>query len=371
MPREPREDEPRGSRHRQGQRRSRSPPSHGRRSPPRADEAGDGQRRHRHHGGHSSSSSRRRHRSPHRSERRDRSRRDATAAVAPVTLPFSARQLTKADMSAFMPLFAEFLSVQKQIEVGELDEREVRGRWKSFMGKWNRGELAEGWYDPDMFARISERYAEEGGLPYQGPPKGDLGRRSPHSSDEMERRGDVDAGHHSGSEGDDYGPTLPRGNRAGARIGPVIPSMQDLAMREEMREEDREESRNALREARKADRSLQKERLEELLPRADPGSRERKLEKRQMVNEKMREFRDKSPGMEGGDEKDLMGGGDSLAEYKKMKQQEQRKKSEREIRREEFERAKQEEVEERRRAWREREDGTMSMLKELAKQRFG
>ncbi|CAG9943756.1 unnamed protein product [Clonostachys rosea f. rosea IK726] len=365
MPRETREEESRGSRHSQAQRRSRSPPSHGRRSPPRADEAaGDRQRRHRHHGGHSSASSRRRHRSPHRSERRDRSQR----AVAPVTLPFSARQLTKADMAAFMPLFADFLSVQKQIEVGELDEREVRGRWKSFMGKWNRGELAEGWYDPDMFARISERYREEGGLPYQEPP----GRRSPRSSsDEMERRGDVDAGHHSGSEDDDYGPTLPRGNRHGARIGPVIPSMQDLAMREEMREEDREESRNALREARKADRNLQKERLEELLPRADPGSRERKLEKRQMVNDKMREFRDKSPGMEGGDEKDLMGGGDSLAEYKKMKQQEQRKKSEREIRREEFERAKQEEVEERRRAWREREDGTMSMLKELAKQRFG
>ncbi|CAH0052861.1 unnamed protein product [Clonostachys solani] len=364
MPRQSREDEPRGSRHSHGQRRSRSPPSHGRRSPPRADEAGDdGQRRHRHHGGHSSSS--RRHRSPRRGERRDRSQR-AAAAVGPVTLPFSARQLTKADMAAFMPLFADFLSLQKQIEVGDLDEREVRGRWKSFMGKWNRGELAEGWYDPDMFARISERYREEGGL-YQ---EQDVpGGRSPLSSDEMERTGD--AGHHSGSEGDDYGPTLPRGNRYGARIGPVIPSMQDLAMREEMREEDREDSRNALREARKADRSLQKERLEEILPRADPGSRERKLEKRQLVNDKMREFRDKSPGMEGGDEKDLMGGGDSLAEYKKMKQQEQRKKSEREIRREEFERAKQEEVEERRRAWREREDGTMSMLKELAKQRFG
>ncbi|VUC20026.1 unnamed protein product [Clonostachys rosea] len=363
MPRQSREDESRearGSRHSHGQRRSRSP-SHGRRSPHRADEAGDGQRRHRHHhGGHSSS---RRHRSPHRSERRDRSHR--AAGTGPVTLPFSARQLTKTDMSAFMPLFADFLSVQKQIDVGELDEREVRGRWKSFMGKWNRGELAEGWYDPDMFTRISERYREEG--LFQEP--GVQGRQSPHSSDEMERRDDV--GHHSGSDGDDYGPTLPQGNRHGARIGPVIPSMQDLALRKEMMEEDREESRNALREARKADRNLQKERLEELLPRADPGSRERKMEKRQLVNDKMREFRDKSPGMEGGDEKDLMGGGDSLAEYKKMKQQEQRKKSEREIRREEFERAKQEEVEERRRAWREREDGTMSMLKELAKQRFG
>ena len=72
-----------------------------------------------------------------------------------------------------------------------------------------------------------------------------------------------------------------------------------------------------------------------------------------------------------GDEGQLMGGGDSLEEYKRMKQNEQRKKSEREIRREEMERAKREEVEEKRRAWREREEGTVSMLRELARQRFG
>jgi hypothetical protein len=66
-----------------------------------------------------------------------------------------------------------------------------------------------------------------------------------------------------------------------------------------------------------------------------------------------------------------MGGGDSLEEYKKAKEKEQRRKSEREIRREEMERARREEIAEKRRAWQEREDETVSMLRELARQRFG
>ena len=46
-------------------------------------------------------------------------------------------------------------------------------------------------------------------------------------------------------------------------------------------------------------------------------------------------------------------------------------KTEREIRREEFARAKAEEREQRLRVWKEREEGTMEALKELARQRFG
>lgn len=242
-----------------------------------------------------------------------------------------------------------------------MDDREVKGRWKSFVGKWNRGELAEGWYDPDMFQRITamapmhedrQWQGEEG----EGDGFGDAAPPPAHSQ--------------AGDEDEDYGPTLPA-SATNRRAGPGIPSLQDLSLRAELAEEEKQASINELRAERKADRALQKERLDDLTPRAEPGTRERQLEKRQMVNEKMREFRDRSPGMEAGNDKDLMGGGDDIQEYRRMKEQEQRRKTEREIRREELERAKMEEMEERRRAWREREEGTMGMLRELAKQRFG
>ncbi|KAL6865785.1 hypothetical protein ACO1O0_001883 [Amphichorda felina] len=296
----------------------------------------------------------------HHSSHKHRHRERSEPAAADVSLPFSARALKKGDLPMFRPLFAYFLSLQKQIELEDLDEREVKGRWKSFIGKWNRGELAEGWYDPDMFSRIAEWEPESR-------------PRSPEPPSRRDVRGEEHEPPVNDSDDDDYGPVLPGSAAESARrAGPGIPSLQDLSVRNEMLEEDREEDRHALRAARKADRAIQKERLDDILPRADAGTRERKLEKRQMVNDKMREFRDKSPGgVEGATEGELMGGGDSLEEYKRAKQREQRKKSEREIRREEIERAKREEIEEKRRAWREREEGTVSMLREIARQRFG
>lgn len=310
-------------------------------------------------------------------ERKDRHRShhshrdDARPAAA--ELPFNARHLHKGDYSAFQPLFGYFLSVQKAIELEDLDERETKGRWKSFVGKWNRGELAEGWYDPDLFSRVADEH------PVTAKPRRD--RESPRVSPGAERSSDDEPKRRAGPESDDndddedYGPALPSSGAGGRPVGPGIPSLQDLSLRNEMIEEEkrqaREDSITALRAARKADRVEQKERLDELVPRADPGSRERKIEKRQAVNAKMREFRDKSPGMEGPDESEVMGGGDSLEEHRKMKAAEQKKKSERQTRREEFERARREEIEAKRKAWQEREDGTMSMLKDLARQRFG
>ena len=302
------------------------------------------------------------HSSRHRSHRHhaEKSRKKDDGPIK--DLPYSARALSKADLSSFEPLFAEYLSLQKQKDIEDMDDREVRGRWKSFMGKWNRGELAEGWYDPETFSRIKEsdpgrtRRAENASGRHGDAEKEDI---------TAENEGDED------EDEDDYGPVLPTGTlSSGRRSGPGIPTLQDLSLRGEQQEEDREASLTALRTARKADRSLQKERLDDLTPRADAGTRERKLEKKQLLNEKLQSFREKSPGMEA-PEKELMGGDDSLEEYKRMKEKEQRKKSEREVRREEIARAKTEEMEERRRAWREREEGTVGMLRELARQRFG
>ncbi|KAL7907090.1 hypothetical protein GGI35DRAFT_77840 [Trichoderma velutinum] len=283
-----------------------------------------------------------------------------TSQVA-VDLPYGARQLAKDDLRAFEALFGEYLSLQKQRDIGDMDDREIRGRWKSFVGKWNRGELAEGWYDPDMFQRILERDP----LPKRQPEQ----QYSPQGAPRDREFGHLDSAG-SEDEDEDYGPVLPGASASSRRAGVGIPTKDDLAERDELVAEAREADREDLRAARKADRKLQKERLEELVPRAEAGTRERKLEKRQEVNEKMRQFREKSPGGEVRDT-ELMGGGDSLEEYKKEKEKEQRRKSEREIRREEMERARREEIAEKRRAWQEREDETVSMLRELARQRFG
>ncbi|KAF4125618.1 hypothetical protein GMORB2_0862 [Geosmithia morbida] len=299
--------------------RSRSPARKRQRTTTRSlsrDGRDDADEEHHHHGrGHHSSSSRRHkhHRHHHHREHRDHSSAGANAAVS---LPFDARHLNKSDLETFRPLFAYFLSLQKQIELRDLDEREERGRWKSFVGKWNRGELAEGWYDPEMFARVTEEEEGEeemggGGGPGEQPE----GSRSPSMSVEEEdvhRHRDGGDREEADEEDDsDYGPPPPPGIRTtggrSSRRGPRIPSMQDIAVRDEMLQDDREESTRLLREARRADRAVQKERLDDLVPRADPGSRERKLEKRRAVNDKMREFRDKSPGAAAAvDDKDLM-----------------------------------------------------------------
>lgn len=66
-----------------------------------------------------------------------------------------------------------------------------------------------------------------------------------------------------------------------------------------------------------------------------------------------------------------MGGGDGVDDFKRVKKEEERKKTEREIRREEIARAKAAEREERLGSYRIKEEGTMAFLRGLAKERFG
>lgn len=129
--------------------------------------------------------------------------------------------------------------------------------------------------------------------------------------------------------------------------------------------------REDMRFARKIDRKEQKTALDELIPRAEAGTRERQLEKKKELNEKMKSFREKSPGAAEVPDTELMGGGDEIEGYKKQKQEFERKKNERELRKEEILRARQAERDERMQEYRAKEDTTMAMLKALAKQRFG
>jgi hypothetical protein len=115
---------------------------------------------------------------------------------------------------------------------------------------------------------------------------------------------------------------------------------------------------------------------EEVAPRAEPGTHERKMEKRREAAAANREFaagkRGGSPAMDAAPDSELMGGGEGdLEAMKKVKEQEKKKKTEREIRREEIVRASRVEREERLAEYKKKEEETMGWLKALAKQRFG
>ncbi|KFY21713.1 hypothetical protein V493_07180 [Pseudogymnoascus sp. VKM F-4281 (FW-2241)] len=281
-------------------------------------------------------------------------------------------QLTKHDYKAFKLMFALYLDIQKGKILDDLDETEARGRWKSFIGKWNRCELSEGWYDPSTYQRAMasaselEHQSRDSEPPPRDPPKQRYQKHEP------TRREDVES-----SSDDSVGPALPgqEGRQGKGRVGPSIPNMQDLELRRENESEEaysrRKEQREDIKYARKLDRKGQKEALDELVPRAEAGTRERQLEKKREVNETMKSFREKSPGAAEVPESELMGGGDSLGEFKAKKQEFERKKNDREIRREEMLMARAAERDERLQEYREKEDKTMAMLRGLARQNFG
>ncbi|RFU35352.1 hypothetical protein B7463_g985, partial [Scytalidium lignicola] len=273
----------------------------------------------------------------------------------------------KHDYDVYKSLFALYLDIQKGKVLDGLDETEAKGRWKSFLGKWNRGELSKHWYDPSTLQRslhgmsTSDEIHKREERARQGP-------------DDVALAGDAD----TSSDDDSIGPTLPgqesRSRGSSSRMGPSIPNIQDLELKREMEDEDKLTYRDSIRQARKAERKAQKAALDELVPRAEPGTRERQLEKKTEINAKMKGFREKSPGaaLEIPDSELMGGGGDDGVEgYKKKKAELERRKTEREIRKEEILRARMEEREERLREHREKENKTIEMLRQLAKERFG
>ncbi|KAJ5648277.1 hypothetical protein N7490_004649 [Penicillium lividum] len=354
--------------------------------------------RHHHRSRHSHSHSHRhrhrddaRSRSPHRADRhrsdrhhrrhdRDREHHDQKSnetPTQPVTLPLQARQLSRRDLEAFQPMFAMYLDIQKGKFIEDMSEDEVKGRWKSFIHKWNRAELAEGWYDPATLQRARESMAER-------PPPLERERRSPDyarggHNDTVDSKAPLTAEEDDDDDDEEYGPKLPHPNssRDPTHSGPTIPRLQDLELKRESAAEDaiaeREQSwqqhRSEIRSHKAAVRNLE----DEVAPRAEAGTRERQLEKRREAAAANREFanaRGASP--EAAPEEDLMGSGENdLAALKREKEKDHRKKNEREIRREEILRARLAERDERIQKYREKEQETMGWLHTLAKQRFG
>ncbi|MCJ1464604.1 hypothetical protein MMC07_003217 [Pseudocyphellaria aurata] len=304
-----------------------------------------------------------RSRSPRGSHHHSSTQRRAGAS-RPVTLPLEASTLSKHDFDIYKPMFGLYLDIQKQLVLEELSDDEVRGRWKSFVGKWNRGELAEGWYDPITLrkAQASAAFTAQ------------TTRRSEPSGEDHQDDGGVS------SDDDAVGPALPgdySASRDGRRSGPAIPNLQDLELQREQADEDSLSRRDRLREDRRLDRQEQKERLDELAPRAEPGSKDRLLEKKREKADHHRAFaaaKTDAGGVEDVPEADLFGGDDDgggIEGFKRQKRELDRKKNEREIRREEILRARQAEREQRVLEYKAKEEKTMSGLVALARARYG
>ena len=173
------------------------------------------------------------------------------------------------------------------------------------------------------------------------------------------------------SEEDDFGPALPFKSNSTRKTGPAIPSRDDLQLRDELREQDQLDEGKDLAYHRKQDRRLQNDRLEDLVPRAEPGTRERQLEKKREVAAANKAFADrKSPGVEEFGDRDLMGD-DGIEAYKRQKREHEKRKTEREIKKEEIWRARAAEREEKLEKRREKEQITIEMLRQLAAERFG
>jgi hypothetical protein len=77
-----------------------------------------------------------RSRSPRTDHHHKRHRSRSPRPAPPAALPYKARQLSKRHYEEYKPLFQSYLDIQKQLNLDELDERETRGRWKSFISRW-------------------------------------------------------------------------------------------------------------------------------------------------------------------------------------------------------------------------------------------
>ncbi|KAF3916754.1 hypothetical protein ABW20_dc0107436 [Dactylellina cionopaga] len=400
------------------------------------------------------------HSSRHRRDRdrepdRHRHRRSPSPkSTAPVLLPSNAKPLDiDASLLSHFALFAKYLDVQKSVNVMDLDDREMRSRFKRFVGRWNMGELASSWYDKDYRSQIDSdpslpkwegylkrraetkpsdkiiRPRDPGGRDRDRDRERDRERDRDRNRDRSKRdreqhrekdgarsdRRDRDSRDHKkrqdrdpesyeqtesrirgmtdeeltnalqklegantpsgasedvemkdGNESDDsdmIGPSLPD-SIPKPHAGAKPPTTQDLELQRELNEEEEELHRADLRYERKKERKIEKERLEELAPRAEPGSRERQLEKKRENAATNKAFADaKSGDVEEVAETALMGGDEGFHQHKAALE---RKKNERELRKEALLRARKAEREERLQVHRAKEEQTMKMLRALA-----
>lgn len=61
---------------------------------------------------------------------------ESSATIRRDPLPFQAQPLGRSDLETYRPMFELYLDIQKQKVMENMPEQELKGRWKSFVGKW-------------------------------------------------------------------------------------------------------------------------------------------------------------------------------------------------------------------------------------------
>lgn len=161
-----------------------------------------------------------RHRSPHRHHHKKHARSGSPSAVAaaPALLPFNSPPLSKHDYPKLEAIFDSYLSIQKNLTLSELSHRESRGRFKSFISHYNRGDLARGWYERVIEALV--------GAPAAAVPTADT-----EVADAPKKRRKVEQQQEESSSDSDVGPVLPGTERRRRdKAGPRVPGKEELEM---------------------------------------------------------------------------------------------------------------------------------------------
>lgn len=86
--------------------------------------------------GHAAMDRSHRERSPHTHHRKRKHSSHTKPEGEEIVLPDNARKLVKSDLASFRPLLGLYLDIQKGKDIEDMEEDEVKGRWKSFLGKW-------------------------------------------------------------------------------------------------------------------------------------------------------------------------------------------------------------------------------------------
>ncbi|KAF3275355.1 hypothetical protein TWF970_006802 [Orbilia oligospora] len=357
--------------------------------------------------------------SSRRHNRHDRPRRSPSPKQSvPVLLPSNSKPLDiQTSLPAYFALFAKYLDIQKSVNVMDIDERELRSRFKRFVGRWDgRDDRRSKDKDDDRREKNRDRerdrsHRDKGRDRHRDKEeeregRGDRDRSRRHGDSRIGKKNDdqgaetrdqaesrirgmtdeeltralqklerentpseaasEDVEMKDGNESDDsdmIGPAIPE-SLAKPKAGAKPPTTQDLELQRELDEEESDLRRADLRYERKKERKMEKERLEELVPRAEAGSRERQLEKKRETAAANKAFADAKGGdVEEVGESTLMGGEESFQHHKAAQE---RKKNERELRKEALLRARKAEREERLQVHRAKEEQTMKMLRALA-----
>ncbi|OLL24272.1 hypothetical protein NEOLI_003405 [Neolecta irregularis DAH-3] len=255
-------------------------------------------------------------RHPHRRSRSPKRHQHHNRSPSPRRKSSQVPDISKHDFDKLHKLFAVYLDRYKKMNIDELGHDEAYSHFKRFVRKWNQG-------------LVEKRYYEM--YPSEMPPKANLIRRNSYT------------------------------------VGPSMPTQQDNQLQKERQQELHLYEEQEAQLARKRDRRIQKDRLEELAPKAEPGTRERQLEKKRELNQKLKSFREKSPDGVELKESDIYGDDDfkaKLAISKNAAAQREEMKEDR-LREREMEKSV------RKKELLTKEEETMKMFKEIAKQRYG